>query len=160
VHEIRALSLVHGLQVVPEGTVGDWAVHPAVLPHDPVSPVATAAASRDRPGLQQHVIVQRVPLGPRDIPAPDVLLEGVAGYAKMVGGTVSTLATAVSSVLVEVRGWPKGRGMCRGGGAGESQSGAGIGARGAYPRDDRRPASGSLVGQSRTLVDRTAGATP
>jgi hypothetical protein len=88
----------------PGRQVGDWAVNPAVLPHDPVSPVATAAASRDRPGLQQHVIVQRVPLGPRDAPALDVLMDGVAGYAKMVGGTVSTLAAAVSSVLVEVGG--------------------------------------------------------
>jgi hypothetical protein len=94
-----------------DGRVGYWAVHPAVLLHDPVSPVATAAASRDRPGLQQHDTVQRVLLSPRDTPAPDVLLESVASYAKMTDGAVSTLAAAVSSVLVEAwMGRPRGDG--------------------------------------------------
>lgn len=159
-YEVHLFLLLHGPQAVPDVWVGERAVHPAALIYDPVLPVVTALAVRERPGLQQHVVIQRVPLDPRDMLAPDVLLEDVTGYAEMVGGTISTLTAAASDVLVEVRvsrragegETVQGSQNVSGGGAGESGSSAGTEAsiRGASPRDDRRPASGPMVEQSRT----------
>jgi hypothetical protein len=55
--EARVFSLVYRLQVVLDGRVRDRASHPVLFLHDPVLPVARAAAGRDCPGLQQHVVV-------------------------------------------------------------------------------------------------------
>jgi hypothetical protein len=55
-YEVRMFSLLHGTQVVPDGWVGDRAVHLAILTYDLVLPIVTAAALRDCLRLQQHVV--------------------------------------------------------------------------------------------------------
>jgi hypothetical protein len=51
-------------------------------------------------------VEQFVSVGPRDAPAPDVLLEGVAYHAETVGGAISAFMVAVSGVFAEVQvGW-------------------------------------------------------
>jgi hypothetical protein len=51
-------------------------------------------------------VEQFLSVGPRDAPAPDVLLEGVAYHAETVGGAISAFTVAVSDVFAEVQvGW-------------------------------------------------------
>jgi hypothetical protein len=54
------------------------------------------------PGLQQHLVVQRVSFGPRDAPAPGELLGSMTYHAEMIDGIILALGATASGVLVEM----------------------------------------------------------
>jgi hypothetical protein len=53
--------------------------------------------------LQQHVVVQRGFLGPRDASAPGIFFGDVVRHVRAVNGAVLVLPVVIPGVLVEIR---------------------------------------------------------
>jgi hypothetical protein len=116
--------------------------------------------------LSRHAVPDLVHAAPHDTGR-------CGGHAETVDDAISTLTAAVSGALAKIL---VGLGAVEAGRdgsrvaecipgrmfAGENGLAAGTNAAtpGVFSRDDRRPASGTLVGRSRTVIDRAAEAVP